>query len=130
MKKLTLPAALTIAGSNGGIGDEGKIVTEHSTTHNGSDAKCCRKTGCSGHFSRDGRNESNGADGGTHRQRHKTADNKQNSNCISSRNQGEGKISHALGTAAADNADENTRLHKNQDHRDDVLITDSLSHQA
>ena len=59
-------AALTVAGGNGGVGDEGQVVAEHGSAHDASGTQRRVEAGRLGDFQCNGHDEGDGADGGSH----------------------------------------------------------------
>lgn len=121
-------AALTVAGCDGGIGDKGKVIAEHCTADNRADAKRHSEAGSVRNGNCDGSNQGDGTDGGAHCQRNKAADAEENNDAIACGNQREGEVGNAFCTAASDNTDKNTGGDEDQDHGENVLVTDALAH--
>ena len=122
-------AALTVAGGDGRVGDKGEVVAEHRAAHDGADAK--RQGEARGVRRSDGDrgDERDRADARAHRGGDKAAHHKEHRHGVPRGNDREHEVRHALGAAASDDADEDAGLHEDQDHRQDVLVADALSHE-
>ena len=121
--------ALRGAGGDGGVGDEAEIVAEHSAAHDGGDAQRQVEAGIGGHGHGDGRKERDRADGGAHGHGYEARHHEQHRNGHLHRGDGQQKVSHGLGARASGDAYKDTGDQKDQDHSDDVLVADALTHQ-
>ena len=121
-------AALTVAGGDGGVRNEGEVVAEHRSAHDGRDAQRETVPRSGGYRQRDRDDERDGADGGAHRGGHKAAYHEQHRHGILRRDDRQQKIRDALRTAAADDADKYSGGHEYEYHGDDVLVADALAH--
>ena len=122
-------AALSVTGCDCCIGNKGKIVPEHCTTHDRSDTKRKIKPGCSRYRNCDRCQQGDRSHGGSHCHRHETGHYKQHCNRKPRRNQRQHKIGHTLRTASSDNTDKAAGGQKDQQHRNDILIAHTLRHQ-
>ncbi len=120
--------ALSVAGGDGCVRDEGQVVPEHGAADDRCDTERQIEARCLRHRDGNRTDQRDRADRGTHRERDKAADREQHNHGIPGRDHGEREISHALSTAAAYHTDENTCLHEDEDHRHDVPVADSLAH--
>ena len=121
--------ALGGAGGDGGIGNKAEVVAEHRAAHDGGDAQRQVKAGIGGHRHGDGRQQGDGADGGAHGHGHEARHHEQHGNRQLHRGDGQQEIGHGLGAGASGDAHEDARHQEDEDHGDDVLIADALSHQ-
>ncbi len=121
-------AALTVAGGDGGIGNEGQVVAEHGAAHDGADAKRQGEAGNVGNGDGDGHDQRDRAAGGAHGGGDKAGGDKQHSHRRPRGCDGEQEIRDRLRTGATGNADEHTGCQEDQDHRHDVLIAHALTH--
>ena len=121
-------AALTVAGGNGGVGDEGQVVAEHGPAHDASGTQRRVKAGRLGDLQGDGHDEGDGADGGSHSGGDKAGHHKQHRHGKPGGDDVEHEVGDALGGAAPHHADERPCRQKDQQHGDDVLISHALPH--
>ena len=110
------------------VRNEGEVVAEHRSAHNGRDAQREAIPRSGGYRQRDRDDERDGADGGAHRGGHKAAYHEQHRHGILRRDDRQQKIRDALRTAAADDADKYSGGHEYEYHGDDVLVADALAH--
>ena len=123
----------TIFPGHGGdcrVGDEGEVVAEHGSAHDGGDAERQRKAGGLGNSSGDRHEKRDRSDGGSHGRRDEAGNDKEHSDGILCRNPGEHEIGNALCTAPSDNADKRACGEEDQQHCDDVFVPDALSHEG
>lgn len=79
------PAALTVAGGDGGVGYKGEVIPEHGPAHDGADAQRQAEAGGRGDSYADGRDEGDGSHGGAHGGGDKTAYHKQHRHGVTGR---------------------------------------------
>ena len=123
-------AALSVAGGDCRVGDEGEVVAEHGSAHDGGDAERQRKAGGLGNSSGDRHEKRDRSDGGSHGRGDEAGNDKEHSDGILCRNPGEHEIGNALCTAPSDNADKRACGEEDQQHCDDVFVPDALSHEG
>lgn len=123
-------AALSVAGGDCSVGDEGEVVAEHGSAHDGGDAERQRKAGGLGNSSGDRHEKRDRSDGGSHGRGDEAGNDKEHSDGILCRNPGEHEIGNALCTAPSDNADKRACGEEDQQHCDDVFVPDALSHEG
>ena len=121
-------AALTIAGGDGGVGDEGQVVAEHGSAHDASGTQRRVEAGRLRDLQGDGHDEGDGADGGSHGSGDEAGDHKQHRHGEPGGDDVEHEVGDALGGAAPHHADERARRQEDQQHGDDVLISHALPH--
>ena len=121
-------AALAVTGCDGGIGDEGEVVTEHGTAHHGTDAQGSRKACRMGDLHSDGGQQGNGADAGTHGGGNEAGNHENHNYRKPGGNQIQHEISNALGGAAAHDTHKCACGHEDQQHGNDVFVTNTLAH--
>ena len=117
------------AGGDGGVRNKAEVVAEHGAAHDGGDAQRQVKAGIGGHRHGDGGQQGDGADGGAHGHGHEARHHEQHGNRQLHRGDGQQEVGHGLGAGAAGDAHEDARHQEDEDHGDDVLIADALSHQ-
>ena len=121
--------ALGRAGGDGGVGNKAEVVAEHGTAHDGGDAQGQVKAGVGGHGHGDGGKQGDGAHGGAHGHGHEARHHEQHRHRQLHRGDGQQEVGDRLRAGASGHAHKDTGHQENEDHGDDVLVTDALSHQ-
>ena len=121
-------AALAVAGGNGGVGNEGQIVAEHGAAHHRAHAQGGVVARGLSHLHGNGSDEGDGAHAGAHGGGDKAGHHKQNGYREIRRDQIQHEIGYALGRASTHHPHKGTGGEENQQHGDDVLIANPLSH--
>ena len=122
-------AALGRAGGDGGVGNEGEVVAEHSAAHHGGNAQRQGEAGIGSHGNSDGRNEGDGTYGSTHRHRDEAGYYEENCHSQLGGGNVQQEVGGSLGAGATGDAHEDTGSHENKDHGHDVGVAHTLCHQ-
>ena len=121
--------ALRGAGGDRGVGDEAEVVAEHCAAHDGGDAQRQIKAGVGRNGHGDGGEERDRAHGGTHGHGYEARHHEQHRDRQLHRSDGQQEVGHGLSARASGDAHKDTGDQKDQDHGDNVLVADALSHQ-
>ena len=120
-------AALRFDSGDGGIRDDGQVITKHCAADNGSSADSHRKAGFFADTGGDRRKRGYGANGGTHRDGNKAADDEKAGNSHSARQDGQAKVDSAFYTAGgADSTGEGACCEENQAHGQNIFVACAL----
>ena len=121
-------AALTVAGGDGGVGNEGQVVAKHGAAYNGAHTEGQIEVRRSGNLHGNGGEQRNGAHAGAHGGGDEAGHHKEHCHGKLGRNQAQHKVGHALSRVSAHHAYKGACRQENKQHGDNVLVPHAGGH--